>query len=418
MSILKVSFFCFFIFFSMSLFSQEGDDVIEPDNFKTIILKSSKSNNYTQIIKLNDSFTLSFDDLEATQQDYFYRIEHFTYDWQPSGLSSREFIDGYEEDRIRNFENSFNTLQFFTHYSVSFPNRNTKITISGNYKISILNYEDEVLFTRRFIIYEPKVDVGVSVHRSRDISTINEQQSIQFTINHPNILINNPKEEIKTVLLQNNNWNTAITNLKPQYFRGTQMIYKYTDKMNFWAGNEFHFFDNKALRNSTINIANVESGRELYHTYLYTDEERIDKPYTNYPDINGNFVVRNVNGENSSLDADYTWVYFYLKSLEDLAEKKVYVNGNFNNWRNNSLNEMVYNIDTHLYETKILLKQGFYNYQYITIDENGVQSNYDIDGSFYQTENDYSVLVYYHKFGSRYDSVIGFGQVNSENIQN
>jgi hypothetical protein len=407
-----------FIFAFQITFSQEGEDIIESENFKTIILKSSRANNYTQVIRLNDSFSLSFDDLEATQEDYFYRIEHFAYDWQPSGLSSREFIDGYEEDRIRNFENSFNTLQFFTHYSVSFPNRNTKITKSGNYKISILNDLGEVLFTRRFILYETNVDVGVTVHRSRDISTINEQHSVQFVINHPSLLINNPKEEIKTVLLQNNDWNTAITSLEPQFYRGNQMIYKYTDKMNYWAGNEFHFFDSKALRNSTINIASVESGIELYETYLYTDEERIDKPYTIYPDINGNFVVRNVNGENSALEADYTWVYFSLKSLEDLEGKKIYVNGNFNNWKNNVSNEMVYNRDRRLYETKILMKQGFYNYQYITIDENGNHSNHDIDGSFFQTENDYSVLVYYHKFGSRYDSVIGFGQGNSVNIRN
>ncbi|MFT4684062.1 MAG: hypothetical protein ACI863_000662 [Flavobacteriales bacterium] len=410
--------FLLFIIFFQSSFSQENTDVFESENFKTILLKSSRSNNYSSIIKLNESFTFSFDDLEATQEDYYYKIDHYTYDWKPSGLSSREFIDGYEEDRIRNFENSFNTLQFFTHYSVNFPNRNTKITISGNYKISILNDENQILFTRKFIIYEPKVDVGVTVHRSRDVLTTREAQSVQFIINHPSLLIDNPKEEIKTVLLQNNNWNTAITNLEPQYFRGAQMIYRYTDKMNFWSGNEFHFFDSKALRNSTVNIARVESGRELYHTYLYTDEERIDKPYTNYPDINGNFVVRNVNSENSSLDADYTWVHFSLECLEDLDGKKIYVNGNFNNWKNNNSNEIVYNSDSHLYEARILMKQGFYNYQYSTVDENNNYRNYDIDGSFYQTENDYSVLVYYHKFGSRYDSVIGFGRGNSENIQN
>ena len=139
--------FLLFIIFFQSSFSQENTDVFESENFKTILLKSSRSNNYSSIIKLNESFTFSFDDLEATQEDYYYKIDHYTYDWKPSGLSSREFIDGYEEDRIRNIENSFNTLQCFTHYSVNFPNRNTKITISGNYKISILNDENQILFT-------------------------------------------------------------------------------------------------------------------------------------------------------------------------------------------------------------------------------------------------------------------------------
>lgn len=408
----------FFLLMSFNSTAQENDDVIEPETIKTIILRPNTANSFAPIMRLGESFTLSFDDLEATQQDYYYKIEHYNFDWQPSGLSSREFINGYEEDRIRDFENSYNTLQFYTHYSVTFPNRNTKIIISGNYKISIINEDDEVVFTRRFIVYQPKVDVGVSIHRSRDIGTIDSQQSVQFVINHPNLFINNPKEEIKTVLFQNNNWNTAITNLKPQFYRGTQLIYKYTDKMNFWAGNEFRGFDSKAFRTGTVDIARVESGEKLYNTILYTDVEQIDKPYTLNPDVNGNFVVRNIDGDNSDIDADYTWVKFSLESYENLDGKKIYVNGSFNNWRISPSNEMVYNPDRRLYEASILFKQGFYNYQYVTVDENNQMNNKDIDGSFVQTENDYTVLVYYRKFGTRYDAVIGYGQGNSENIQN
>ncbi|MFB0939040.1 MAG: DUF5103 domain-containing protein [Urechidicola sp.] len=399
-------------------FSQESADIIEPEHIKTVTLRSTNSNKYAPIISLGESFLISFDDLEADQKDYFYKIEHFNFEWEPSGISDREFIAGYDQDRIRDFENSFNTLQFFTHYKVSFPNRNTKIIISGNYKISILNDDDEILFTRRFIVYEPKVNVGVSVHRSRDVSESDTKQTVQFIINHPNLLINNPKQEIKTVLLQNNDWNTAITDLEPQYYRGTQMLYKYIDRTNFWAGNEFHNFDSKSVRNSTLTIARVESGPELYHTILYTNEERIDRPYTLYPDINGNYVIRNIRGEDDAIDSDYTWVFFTLESLEDLEGKRIYVNGSFNNWRFDSSNEMTYNKNIGLYETKLLLKQGFYNYQYITINQSDVISNHDIDGSFYQTENEYSVLVYYKKFGSRYDSIIGYGKGNSENIQN
>ncbi len=407
-----------FLFSVNILFSQEENDVVEPDYIKTIILKPTSANNYAPIIPLHKSFAVSFDDLSDYQSDYYYKIEHYTFDWDLSEMSDREYINGYNEDRIRSFENSFNTLQFFTHYSVTFPNSNTKIIKSGNYKISIMNDEDEIIFTRRFVLYESMVDVGLTVHRSRDLSEINKKQTVQFIINHPTLRINNPKEEIKTVLLQNNNWDTAITNLVPQFYRGSQLLYKYTDKMNFWAGNEFHFFDSKSVRNSTLTIARVDSGPKLYHTLLYTNQERVNRPYTYYPDINGNFVIRNLNSTNSNLEADYTWVFFTLETSEKIENKKIYINANFNNWRVDQANEMIYNSKNGLYEGKILLKQGFYNYQYITVDENENISNHDIDGSFYQTENDYSVLVYYHKFGSRYDSVIGFGQGNSEKIQN
>lgn len=415
---MKYIFYILAFTISFATFSQENTDVIEPNNIKTVILRPLSSNNYAPIIPLNKSFIFSFDDLSDEMVDYYYKIEHYTYDWKLSGLSDREYIKGYSEDRIREYDNAFNTLQFFTHYKVIFPNENTRIIKSGNYKITVLNEDDDVIFTRKFVLYETKVQVGITVHRSRDVVNLNEKQSVQFIINHPNLLVNNPKEELKTVLLQNNDWNTAITNLQPQFYRGTQMLFKYTDKMNFWAGNEFLYFDSKAVRSATLNIARVDSGPNLYHTILYTNQERIDMPYTNYPDINGNFVIRNIYGEDNNLESDYTWVFFSLESYENIGDKKIYVNGSFNNWRNEPANQMVYNSKTGLYEAKILLKQGFYNYQYVTVDKNNKISNHDIDGSFYQTENQYSVLVYYHKFGSRYDSVIGFGQGNSEKIQN
>ncbi len=409
----------FFILFSNFSFSQGDFDVVEPDYIKTIILQPTKQEKYAPIMRLGESFILSFDDLEADQKYYYYKIEHFDFNWQPSGLSDREFIKGYDSDRIRNEENSFNTLQFYTHYSIVFPNRNTALLLSGNYMISVLDESDTVIFTRRFVIYEPLVNVGMTVHRSKEINSLDTKHNIQFVIHHPNLLINNPKVEIKTVLMQNNNWQTAITNLEPQYYRGAQLLYKYIDKTNFWAGNEFLYFDNKAVRFTNVYIKRVDSGPKLYHTILYKNNERIDSPYSFTNDINGNFVIRNLdNNQNSNIDADYTWVFFSLQSYEDLKGKRIFVNGNFNNWQNNTTNELIYNPETGLYEVQILMKQGFYNYQFITIDTEGNFSNHDIDGSFFQTENDYTLLVYYRRIGDRYDSVIGFGEANSRDILN
>lgn len=416
---MKQTILLFFILFGNSLFSQALFDVVEPDYIKTVILQPTKTDAYVPIMRLGDPFILSFDDLEADQKYYYYKIQHFDFNWQPSELSEREYIKGYDGDRIRSDENSFNTLQFYTHYSIVFPNQSTKPLLSGNYMMLVLDENENIIFTRRFVLYESLVNVGVSVHRSRDISNLDTKQNVQFVINHPNLLINNPKVEIKTVLMQNNNWQTAITNLEPQFYRGTQLLYKYLDVTNFWGGNEFLYFDSKAVRFSNVYIRRVDSGPELYHTILYTNNERIDKPYAINPDINGNFVVRNVDGAgDSNIEADYTWVFFSLNSLEDLRGKRVFVNGNFNNWRNDTMNELFYNDESGLYEAQILMKQGFYNYQFVTLDNQGQFSNHDIDGSFYQTENDYTILVYYRKIGDRYDSVIGIGEANSRNILN
>ena len=408
----------FFLFLCSVQFGFSQISHMDAEHIKTIILKPTAINSYAPIVQLGEKLMLAFDDLNADEQTYSYKVEHCDLEWNKSDLSQSEFIDGFSGDRIRDYENSFNTLQPYTNYRVTIPNETTKIKISGNYLISVLNEEDEEVFTRRFVVYEPKVTVGVAVFKSRDISFINTKQSVEFTVNTPNILINNPNEEIIPVILQNNNWQNAIIGLKPQFFRGDQLLYKYNKETSFWGGNEFLYFDSKSIRNSTINIANVELGEDLYHTYLFTDEERKDQPYTLYSDINGNFVIRTLNGENNNTDADYSWVYFSLKSSQNLEGKDVFVSGNFNNWQLNDANKLKYNETLGLYETKMLLKQGFYNYQYVTKAIDGTISTHDIDGSFYQTENDYTVLVYYKKFGSRYTKVIGVGYGNSEKINN
>jgi hypothetical protein len=411
----KIVLGCFIVLSNIGFGQSQFSD---PDHIKTIILKPALTNTYAPIIKLGQQLILSFDDLNADEHRYFYKIEHYSYDWSPSNILESEYIDGYAEDRIRSFENSFNTLQPYTNYQLSIPNESTAIKISGNYLLSVFNEYEELVFKRRFVVYESKVDIGVAIYRSRDISAIQEKQSVEFIVNHPNLRINNPSKEILPVILQNNNWQNAIEGLKPQFYRGNQLLYKYNKETSFWGGNEFLYFDSKSIRNSTLNIANVELGNELYHTYLYTNEERIGLPYTLNPDINGNFIVRTLNGINDHIDADYSWVHFSLKCLENLDNKEVFLSGNFNNWQLNDANKLNYNVKTGLYEAVLLLKQGFYNYQFVTKNKEGYISNHDIDGSHFQTDNDYTVLIYYKKFGFRYDRVIGVGYGNSEKINN
>lgn len=388
-----------------------------PDKIKSIVLRSKLTNNYTPIIRLGEGFTLEFDDLSYDQQEYSYKIEHYDYNWQPTGLISTEYINGYASDYIRDFENSFNTLQPYTYYKLEIPNDNTQIKLSGNYVISVLNNYDEVLFSRPFIVYAPQVDVGVSVHRSRDIASLNSKHSLQFTINHPNLQINNPSQEIKVAIYQNNDWNTVIKDLKPQFYRASQLIYKYIDKISFWAGNEFLFFDTKQIRTANNNIARVTLN-DIFDTYLYLDEERLHRPYTLYPDINGNFVIRSVDGGETSTEADYTWVHFSLETFENIGQDNIYVYGNFNGWQLTEENKMSFDERLKIYTCKLLLKQGFYNYLYVTANSEGKINNRAIEGSFFQTENDYTVLVYFRPFGSRYDQVIGYGNANSENLRN
>jgi hypothetical protein len=359
---------CYVSFFSFFVHSQDLEEKQEPTYIKSVELRSLTSNSFLPIVKLGEPLIFKFDDTEGDQKEYLYKITHCTYDWKNSNLSDAYFSDGFAQDRIRNYDNSFNTFLDYTHYQMTIPNDQVRLKISGNYLISVYDEYDELIFTRRFVIYQPKVDVGVSVHKAKKVKDIETKQNVEFTINHPNLLFDNPYQEVKIALFRNMDWNSMVSNISPQYIRDAQLLYKYGDLTTYWAGNEFLFFDTKDYRVSSNNVRRTELKDGIYHTRLYVDETRANKPYTYYPDINGNFVIRSLNTENQDIEAEYTKVHFFLDYYNP-NDKDIYVYGAFNNWQLTEENLMHYNDATKLYETSFLFKQGFYNYFYVTVDK-------------------------------------------------
>ncbi len=417
MNLIKQTYFLLLILMISPVFSQEYAKITSPSYIKSIVLKPLKSNAYFAIIKLGETIKLSFDDINALEKIYSYKIEHCDYNWNISNLVSTEYLDGYAQDRIRNFENSFNTLQSYTHYQLQIPNQNIRIKISGNYVISIIDEDNNIVFTRRFIVYQPKVNVGITAHRSRDIASINEKHNVQFVINNQNLRVNNPNEEIKVALYQNGDWNSVIKNIKPKYIRGSQLLYNYVHEISYWGNNEFLYFDTKDIRNASNNIDKVRLNN-IFNTFLYIDVARGKKPYLFYPDVNGNFVLRTINTDNVDIEGDYSFVHFKLAYDDNFKNDDIYIYGNFNDWQINNENKMIFNSQTNLYEATLLLKQGFYNYTYVGVGNNMKINTHEIEGSYYQTENDYTLIVYYKKFGELYDQVIGVGTANSKILQN
>ena len=406
------------IFFPVNLsFAQLPPVQTPPPNIKAIVLSPGKANQYTPLIRLGDSFSLSFDDLDGDQKRYSYRIDHCDYNWKKSGLSPSEYLNGFAEDRFRDYENSFNTLQNYTHYTLRIPNENMRIKLTGNYLISVLDEDGEVLFSRRFIVYQPRVQVEVSVHRSRDINFIDQKQDVEFVINAPNLPIRNPREEIRVMVLQNFDWNTAMMNIPPKYISGGKLLYNYVSDISFWAGNEYLYFETKEIRNATNNIAKTRLD-DIFNTYLFTDVERYNKAYSFNPDINGNFVLRTIDTRDIDLEGDYSRVHFSLEALQNPENQEIYIYGAYNDWELNDENKMTYNEQSRLYEASILFKQGFYNYTYVTLNPDGTVNNHEIEGSYFQTENEYTVIVYFKQFGDRYTQVIGVGSANSKSLDN
>lgn len=402
------------------IYSSEAQIIekIEPDHIRTVQFRGGTSQSQLPIIRLGETLQLTFDDIIGNEEDYYYRITHHNFDWTESDLSKGEYLDGFDDVRIETYVNSLNSLQIYSHYILTIPNRETRrIEKSGNYLISIYNYDGELVFTRKFMVMENDVSVAVAIKRARDLRFIDSKQSVQFTINSPNTVLINPKQNIKTLVLQNSNLKTAITHLKPQYTMGSELIYRYDQESSFWAGNEFLFFDSKELLGANANIRRVQL-TDIYEHYLYTRLARADVPYTYYPDINGNFVVRSFRAENQDIEAEYVRMHFALQYYEDIGDKEIHIYGNFNNWNIDGSTYMKYDEVTDTYRCTRLFKQGFYNYRFVLVDRDGSVDEGAIGGNFWQTENDYSVLVYYRAPGSRFDRIVGYGKANSTSITN
>lgn len=406
----------FFFFIVSNLFAQVQEEVNPPVNIKSIVFKGPTEDQFP-LIKLGESMTLEFDDLTANEQDYYYKIIHCDYDWTPSQLLKSQYLIGIDNQRIIDYENSYTTLQPYSNYRLTIPNENVRLKVSGNYVIEIYNSYGDLQFSRRFLVYRDLVTVGGTVKRSRDFNFLNEKQVVQFNINTAGFPVVNPKKEVKVAILQNHFWPTALYNVKPQFTVGTELVYKYDQETSFYGGNEFLNFDTKDLRSPTFAISKIEF-KELYNHYLFTNIYRYDRPYTYFPDINGDFVVRTLQGEDVSREAEYTEVHFSLPYSNEIGLDNVYIFGKFNNYDLGEENKMIFNSETGKMELTLVMKQGFYNYKYIVErQDETIDLNY-ISGNFHFTENNYLILVYYRDFGDMYDSIIGIGSVNSRNISN
>jgi len=403
-----------------TFFAQSLQETPPPYNIKTVSFIQGGENVYPYF-RLGDSFELAFDDLFGNEANYYYTLIHCNYDWTPSSqLTVNDYLEGFDNQRIQAYENSFNTLQIFSRYELTFPNKFTRIKLTGNYMLNILNEDREVVFSRRFIMYEDQVSVPLQVKRARDMDAIQQKHNLDFAIKTNAFVFQSPLQNVKVALFQNGRFDNAIYNVKPQYTIGNDLIYRYNKETQFWAGNEYLYFDNKDVRNAVGNILRINA-KEIYETILYTSDARASKGYTYFPDRNGNFITRNINLSvtNQNLESDYTWVFFKLSAPDFFEKKDIYVGGMFNNYSKSDEYKLEYDEKTATYNKAIMIKQGFNNFMYITADKGGkVDGGNAVDGNYFQTENDYNVFVYYRQNNERYDRVIGRGNANSQDIIN
>jgi hypothetical protein len=393
------------------------DDYIYDDSIKTVLLhKLGSQMSYPIInIRAKELIKLSFDDLRRDNSIYNYTVIHCNANWEPSDLEQNEYIEGFFEDELFDFEYSSNTDLYYTHYNLTLPNENMKMTLSGNYIIKVykVNDAEHPILTKRFMMYESNVSVELNIKRATDVNESYFRQEVDFKINHDGYDIKDPFGRLNVVLMQNYRWDNAIFGLEPKFIKDTELNYDFNNGENvFDANNEFREFDLKSIRYNTIRVKKIEFSifDKMQHAYLLNDERRSFKQYYSKVDLNGNFLVKRNEGENSEIEADYVKVHFTLPYSPPINDGSLYLFGKFCDWKFKEELKLDYDTVNRHYTKEVLLKQGYYNYLYCFV-KDGSKNTGDIamvEGSHYETKNEYSLLVYYREMNDSYDRLVGF----------
>ncbi|MDQ3046136.1 MAG: DUF5103 domain-containing protein [Bacteroidota bacterium] len=394
------------------------EDYIYKKYIHTVQLRDESFELSHPILNLDsqEKLKLSFDDLDGDLKSYSYSIIHCNSNWEPSDMMSAEYIEGFSDNTINDYRYSFNTFVKYTHFNAVFPNNSTRITKTGNYilKVYLDGDPENIAITKRFVVYQSKVMITSRVTAATIIDDRNYKQEIDFTINHTGYQINNPYGDFHVVITQNNRWDNAIRGLKPVYVKDAELVYDYDQDNVFPGGNEFRFFDIKSIRYMSERLYKVRTDTSGNHVELYTDEKRTFKRFYSQSDINGDFLIKVQEGNNSEVEADYCYVKFFLPYDAVLTDGNLYVFGAFNSWRCNRENLMQYNSARFGYECTILMKQGYYNYEFAFLkDGESAADETLIEGTHYETENDYTIYVYHRQQGTFYDQLIGVKRLNS-----
>jgi type 9 secretion system plug protein len=399
------------------------DDFTYNDSIKTVLLYNYKSQLLPPIIPLSgkEHLILSFDDLQSDFKEYNYTVVHCNANWTPSDLEPNEYIQGFFEDNITDYRLSFNTDLSYNHYKIEFPNENMQINKSGNYIVKVFEEGDneKPILTKRFMVFENNITINMRSKRATDVNDQFFKQEIDFSLKHSGYKILDPFRSLNVVLMQNYRWDNAIISLQPKFVKDDELDYNYDRENVFDGGSEFREFDIKSIKYQTIRIKHIEYSNidRLTHVYILPDENRSYKRYYSSPDINGNFLVKRNEGDDSDIEADYVKVHFTLPNVMPLDTGNLYLFGKFSDWKFKDKFKLDYDTLKSTYYKEVLLKQGFYNYQYCFV-KDGSKNTGDltvIEGTHSETENNYSILVYHRPANESYDKIIGYHTISSSN---
>lgn len=359
----------------------------------------------------NEAINISFDEMSHDYHRLVYHIEHCNPDWTTSSeLLESDYLEGFNDIVIDDYQNSINTTVLYTHYSFSIPNDKCRLKLSGNYRVTVMDDDtSEKLLEARFMILDAKTTIDMKVTTNTDIELNKSQQQLSMTVNYSSLNIINPEEQIYTIITQNERLDNQKTNVKPNMRNNNELIWQHNRDLIFDGGNEYRKFEILALTHPTMGIDEISWDGSNYHAHPFTAEPRHNYIYDE--DANGAFYIRNSDNIENDITCDYVYVDYKLTTGKRYYGDVV-IDGKWTNHADKERYTTTYDEEDDSYKLRLLQKQGYYSYQYLVKDDNGKTSRQSsVEGNFHQTENRYQAYVYYKGQGQRHWSLVGFRQL-------
>ncbi len=364
-----------------------------------------------------EEMTLQFDITESPTGSLWYRLTHCDRDWNMSDLFTSDYLEGFDENQITDYLPSFNTRVNYTHYTLKLPNDDIRFLVSGNYIITVWDAgePDAPLLRKRFFVSEGSSAAQVVFRRPMKPGTTESHQQAEITVSTGNLRVTDPYRQVTVTMMQNGRWDRAALNLSPDFVAAGRLeINSLSEKTLMPGGNEFRYFDIKTIRQTRQNVRAIDFVNGIYQAYLLPSDDREFKPYFFNEDFNGKYVVAMEESREPDREADYVMVYFTLPAYEELKGGSVYVSGDFTGWLYGPSNRMTWSAARGSYELSLLLKQGWYNYEFAFVSSGkDLPEGVHFEGSHWETENDYLIITYFRDPTTRYDRLTGVTLVNT-----
>ena len=363
-------------------------------------------------LRKRHSLSVEWDEMSHDYQRYVYHLQHCNADWEPSDeIFESDFMSGLNNQLVEEYEKSFNTTQIYTHYRLRLPSQQLRPLISGNYRLQIFHEDDDMsedtpVLEVQFCLYENVANIRTQVSSNTDVDFNRDHQQVTLAVGYGTLNVVDPQRELKVVVFQNRRWDNRVTGLIPNIRNNAGIEFTHNKNLIFTGGSEFHRFEILDVQRTSMGVERMEWFDPYYHATLFVDQPQHN--YTSIKDQNGVYVLRSSDDIDDATTAEYVVVHFFLQTSR-LPGGDVYVCGQWTGEPFNPECRMEYDDINHQYHAAVMLKQGYYSYQYRQ--EDGATAR--TEGDFYQTENEYSVLVYYRGQGARYDQLVGYSVTNT-----